>query len=282
MSRNGNSANISVIAGARIAGPATYTPSYMPQGAQKPISAKAEFNVYTNKGDKKQSFRITAWGGMADAIARGGATGKEITIFAELGSYEGRVWMPMPDGTRQVVTKPDGTPLLITKNGLTVQNIIWGRDSSKTIASELQAGVRPQDWDRPGTPGNQQWLQVCATRNAAQYVQGQPQFGYANVDETRVPQGAQIVMPQAANNAQAPAAQPQAQGNQVIVNGQQMGYAMPANNAPAANTLQHVANPGAVQNTMPAQPTQPGAYTPNTQPAAQPAANGFPQNNVVM
>jgi hypothetical protein len=281
--------DIANIIGARIAGRPTYSPAYTVAGVEKPRSAKVEFNVFKNKGEKKLVFRITAWGGMADAIARGGAVGKKITFSAEIIPFEGRVWMPMPDGSHQFVTKPDGTPLTNWKTGYTIMDMEWGRDSAKTIANEIAGGLRPVGWDNAASPDRQMWLQTCANRNVTKFQIGAQTFEYANVDIKNLPQGAQIIQNTVANNVaqnqpitqqfvQPAMQQPQTQqypqpghGNpsnimpktkpqNVMVNGQNMGYVMPG---AQQQPQQMVANPIAVQQGMPtlqtgfAQPTQP-------------------------
>ncbi len=271
--------DIATIIAARIAGRPTYTPAHTVPGVDKPRSAKIEFNVFKNRGEKKLVFRVTAWGGMADAIARGGAVGKEITLMAEIIPFEGRVWMPLPDGSHQFVTKPDGTPLMQWKTGYTIMDMNWGADSAKSIANEIAQGLRPAGWNQVGTPDHQAWLQICANRNAAKFQQGMVTFEYANVNIANLPQGAVITSGVVANNVaaqQAPVQQAPVQ-QQVVVNGQPMGYAMPGANT---QPVQHVANPAAVQQTVPAQggavqtgyaqpvvaaaAVQPGGYQPVT------------------
>lgn len=235
-----NAANVSTFNGARIAGVATYTPNHIMPGGQKPNGAKAEFNIFQNAGKKKFVFRITAWGKMADVIARSGSVGKEVSIIASVGSYEARVWLINPDGSRQFVTKPDGNPLLTTKVGFTIQSLTFGADSAKTIADEIALGKRPANWNAAGHADQVAWKNLCATKNAEQYVPGAVTFGLANVF---LPPGAQIVQPQVVNNTATGTAQfagntiavgaaipgqvPIIPPQNVMVNGQNMGYAMP-------------------------------------------------------
>jgi len=261
--------DIANIIGSRIAGRPTYTPAHQLAGTDKIRSSKIEFNVFKNRGEKKLVFRVTAWGGMADAIARGGAVGKKVTFSAEIIPFEGRTWMPMPDGSHQFVTKPDGTPLMQWKTGYTIMDMEWGRDSAKTVANEIAQGMRPIGWDNPASPDRAVWLQICANRNAAQFQNGAPTFEYADVNVSNLPQGAVVVLPRVANNAA-----PVAQAQPVVVNGQQMGYQMPA--AQVVQPVQHVANPAAIaQVTQPATPVQTGYAQPAA--VAQPviAAGGY-------
>ena len=258
-----NAVNVTTFAGARIAGVATYTPSHIKAGMQKPISAKAEFNIYQNAGDKKFQFRVTAWGKMADVVARSGAAGKEVTIIASVGSFEARVWMPMPDGSRQFVVKPDGTPLTTQKVGFTIQQLVFGADSAKTIAEEIAMGKRQPGWNIAGHADNIAWKNTCAQRNAEQYVQGSAVFGLAKVF---LPEGAQIVANTVANNV----------ANSVIPTN---GYTAPVTGA----ATQYVANPSAVNATIPATPVGGGYVAPvivNGQNMGMPVQQNVPNAQV--
>lgn len=264
--KNGNGANTATLIGCRIAGAPTYAPAHINQGG-KQISAQCTFNVFQNIRGKRMVFNITAWGKMADSIARGGATGKEVTIIASLNSYKGRVWLPTQQGMQpQFVTLPDGSPMQIDKIGFTIENLSWGADSAKTIQEEIMTGLRPQGWNDPTQAGHAQWQQECARRNAIQFQPGMEFFGYAKVRQVQgqivannvatqgQPQAGTATQYQANPNAVAGAmpAQPQGAGyqqnagggnqagwsgqtqpqGQVQVNGVNMGYAMPQNQAP--------------------------------------------------
>jgi hypothetical protein len=258
--RGFNSVNLT---NCRIAGPATYIPAHTKPGATKPTDAQAKFTVYQNIRNKKMEFRITAWGKMADVIARGGSTGKQIHLQCSIHSYRGRVWLPTPDGAqRQFVTRADGQPLMETKIGFTLEHMNFGVDSSKTIQEEIQSGFRPVGWSDPTQPGYQQWRQICANNNAIQFQPGMTQFGYAKVSQpngqvvqnnannnfnqqNQMPntgaaqQFQQPVAPQQNQNfqqanvggfqgaAQQPVAPQQNQNNAQYVNGQYVGQAMP-------------------------------------------------------
>lgn len=270
-------ANLVQMMGCRIAGSPNYIPAYVKTGGDpnKPIQAQCKFSVYMNVRNRKMKFEITAWGKMADIIARSGATGKEITIFAEMNSYKGRVWLPTPDGQpRQHVTLADGQPLLIDKIGFTIRNMHWGPDSAKTIQEEIMAGRRPQGWNDPTSPGKQQWLQMCADRNRQQYVPGNTMFGYARVT---MPQNGQVVAGNVANQAQGGGynqtgqAQMQPNMQQNVQNQQVGGYQQPvqpqqnmAPNQPVNVNGQHMGY--AMPNQQQAQPMQNGGYQPQQQP----------------
>lgn len=290
-------ANTVAMMGCRIAGAPNYTPAYTKNGqADKVIQAQCKFAVYQNVRGKRLKFDITAWGKMADIIARSGATGKEITMFCEMNSYRGRVWLPTPDGQpSQHVTLADGQPLLIDKVGFTIRNMHWGPDSSKTIQEEIMAGRRPQGWNDPTSPGKQQWVQMCANLKNQQYVPGNVTFGYARVT---MPTNGQVVGNTVANQAQGGGytgqaqmqpnqpvqpnqqmggyqqqiqpnqpIQPVQQNQPVNVNGQHMGYAMP--------------NQQMQQQQSGYQPKQqPMGYDPNQQ--AQQQQGGYAQTNVNM
>jgi hypothetical protein len=206
--------SIANLVGARVAGMAIYTPGYLKAGQEKPVPAKCDVNVTVNVKTRKHSFKVTGWGGMADIMARGCAVGKELTIIGRLDSYKGRVWMA-PDANNNInyFTNSDGTPFLTTKVGITIETLHFGADSKKCIVDEINTGKRPLNYAVPGSGEEQQWLQMCATKNAELYVQGSQMFGYAKV---RVLDGTTPVPAQVANNTGT--AQFAANVNQQVVN----------------------------------------------------------------
>ncbi len=221
------------LTGARIAGQATFTPSYQKPGSDKPIPSKCDVNVTVNVRQRKHTFKITGWGKMAEIMARGCAVGKELTVDGRLDSYRGNCWLP-PDaaGNINFVANADGTPLKITKVGITVEDIHFGADSKKLIAEEVNAGLRPLNYAVPGSVEQTQWLQMCATKNNEQYVPGNATFGYAKV---RIIEGTTLVNPavaqnavqgaaQFANNVQQQVVNPAVQP--VVVHNQAMGYSV--------------------------------------------------------
>jgi len=197
---NGHGINVVTLIDCRIAGPATYIPEHPKQNAQpgdKNIQAQADFTVFQNIRDKKMTFEITAWGKMADVVARGGATGKQVHLVCSLHSFRGKVWFPVPDGApRSFVTRADGQPLLIEKTGLTLEDISFGTDSAKTIQEEIARGFRPVGWNDPANPGYQDWRNRCAQNNALQYQPGMEWFGYAKVKTYGQPTQQQFNQPQ--------------------------------------------------------------------------------------
>jgi len=233
-------------ANARIAGEARYTPSYIKQGEQKPISQRAEFGIFVNdRNGKACVFRMTAWGGLADSIAKHAPSGKEVTIIADATSYESRVTYQDAAGNMQFVTNPaTGQPLTTTKVGFVVRQILYGNDSEKWIQNEIAAGLRPQFWNVPGHQDAVTWSNECKRRNAEQFQYGMNKFGFAKV--AQIPQGAQYAPPQNSGNAQV-----QNVGNPNVV-AQNMGAPNPAagmSNNPG-NTG-YAQNPAAGMNTNP-------------------------------
>lgn len=180
---NGRSINTVTLIDCRIAGPANYTPAHYKPGSDKETQAQAKFSVYQNIRSKKMTFPITAWGKMADVIARGGATGKQLHLICSMHSYRGRVWFPTPDGAeRQFVQLMDGQPLLIDKIDLTLEDISFGADSAKTVQAEIENGFRPAGWNNPASPDYRAWREQCAVNNATQFDETMTNwFGYARV-----------------------------------------------------------------------------------------------------
>lgn len=242
--------NVTFVA-ARVAGAPSYTPQYVPAGGDvnKPNRAMCTFKVFQNINGKPSKFAITAFGKMADVIARSAATGKELTLFCECHSYQGKIPVPntAPGAPLNFITGQDGQAILVEKTGFILRRIHFGADSDKTVQTEIQNGQRPALWNVAGHADNLAWKTVCQQRNALEYRADMTNFGYAIV---RQPNG-QIVS--AAVNVSTPAAgfQGTAQYNAapvvpaapVNVNGVNMGYQTPAV-APVAPVTAPVASGG--------------------------------------
>ncbi len=256
----------------RIAGPAKYTPAYTTADG-KNISAKAEFNVIENvrgKNEHKNTIRLTAWGGLADTLARSGAPGKKLSVFTTYRTYKAHVWYPQPDGSRSKIAMPDGSFMTTTKGGFTVDKIDFDTDSKKQIAAEIDMynnsnGTdicgRPQGWDVEGSQQAQIWDNIMAARNNAVFQPGMKKFVFAEVQA--IPQGASYTPPKSAGTAQVAVQQPVAQAPV------QQGFTPPVGNpnvAVQAGQVQvHGQNMGQVF-TQPVAPTQQG-FTPPVAPA---------------
>jgi len=212
MSGSSTGFNVVTIVGARVAGTPVYTPSNIPAGKQEPVRAMCNFTVYQNLNDNKPSrFRITAWGKLADVVAKSCAPGKELTLMCEINSYKGKIPVPglQPGQPVQYITGPEGVPLLIEKVGFTLRRIQFGADSNKQIAAEIQRGERRPFWNVEGHPDNIAWKETCNMRNSIQYTPGMTKFGYAEIKQ---PNGQIIQTQQPTNNytAQPATSYPQA------------------------------------------------------------------------
>jgi hypothetical protein len=245
-------------AGIRVLGQLTYIPAHMKNG--KEINARATIPVRANshrghdrqgQPGRKDDFKLTVWGKLADTCARSCSPGKCIDVVCEPNSYLGKVFNP--DGSMRMDAA--GQAIEVNKVGFTVREIVFGEESRKFVTEEIQAGKRPVGWDTPGTPDHQQWQNTLNTRKAIQW-DGGPVFGYARVV---IPQGQGIQLmgqapaaPQQAPVYNAPAQQaPQnapVYGQAPLPN--QVNQALPpqgqapANQAPAQGAQQTAVGPG--------------------------------------
>ena len=186
-----------VLIGVRVAGAPMYTPAYMPVGGTKPIRQMATVSVIQNVGDQKNTYKLTAWGGMADTIAKSCAPGKELTFKCTINTFKGRI--PLTTVPGQPVSyqlDANGQFLTTTKVGFTIDNIHFGFDSRDQLIKEIQEGIRPQFWNVPGHADEGRWKQMIEARNNLKFVPGSQRFGYATV---RQPNG-QLVDPATAFN----------------------------------------------------------------------------------
>lgn len=215
--------------GVRVAGEPLYTPAYIPTGANKPIRQRAEVSVIQNIGDTKNTYKLTAWGPMADVIAKSCAPGKDITVTCEVHTYKGKV--PLASNVQnapvQYATDSNGQAVLANKVGFTIKTIHFGADSENQLINEIADGSRPAFWNVIDHQDYINWKAWKDQRNGIKYVMGNQRFGYSKV---RQPNG-QIIDPATINsyNAAGTAVVNQYAGNTAAVSGR---FAMPNPNTP--------------------------------------------------
>lgn len=158
--------------------PLIYTPAHRkPDG--KEISARLVIPVLINEYGQTDpdGYRLIAWGGRADLFAKNLPKGKEMHFFATSRSY----WANVFNNAGQQIMQPDGvTPLQVRQLSFTIRDFVWGADSFASLQAEIAAGIRPADWNVPGSPGNTAWKQILAQRAATFYMGGEI-YGYAKV-----------------------------------------------------------------------------------------------------
>ena len=205
MAGSARSKAIVTLMSVRVAGNPDYIPAHTAPGKDKPTSQRALFRVFHNDGgDKANVFSCTAWGKLADAVARGCGAGKEISINGELKSYPAKVWQDLGNGNRQPQRNADGSFVMTTKVGIKVDSIIFGSDSNTLAVDEIGKGLRPPLYNVIGSQDEMTWKNMCKQKNAEQYVPNSLKFGNA---EVKLPAGAApITAPQTGTGY----AQPQA------------------------------------------------------------------------
>lgn len=231
MPGSARSLQISQFIGLRVAS-TTYYPAHSKNGVN--ISQRLVINAFMNIASRANNgqgrnevITLTAWGKLADSCAISMSPGKEFHCFAELHTYDGRVFV-----NNQPLVGNDGQPITTRKTSFTIVRLLFGMESAKTIAMEIQQGIRRPMWDKEGTPDYEHWRQVLNMRKGLQFTPGAPMFGYAKVATIQGPGiGAYI----------------QGQPAQQTVNATAVENAV----------VNAAANPGSVQNTF--APTAPAA-----------------------
>lgn len=161
-----------------------YTPAHI-KADGKPVSARLVVPILVNEYGKTDpsSYRLVAWGALADLFAKNLSQGKEMNFICDGSSYWGNVFYS--DGT-QVMQKDGLTPLQTRQTSFTIRSFTWGSDSNRTTDEEITAGMqsgegrRPAQWKIVGSPDNLTWKQMLAMRKQTFYMGGE-RYGYAKV-----------------------------------------------------------------------------------------------------
>ncbi len=160
-----------------------YTPAHTkPDG--KAVRARLQIPVLVNVYGKADpnSFRLIAWGGLADMLAKNLSQGKEMTFICDASSYWGNVY----NNTNAQILQPDGTPLQVRMTSFVIREFVWGGDSERTKIEEINVamasgeGRRPAQWNVPGSPDNLTW-KALLTRRGQSFYNGGEKYGYAKV-----------------------------------------------------------------------------------------------------
>lgn len=267
-------------AGLRVAGELTLIPAHFVNG--KFVNARCIIPAYmnSNKGTntdgtpgRSDTFRFVAWGKLAMICAKSMPIGKAFDCAVSPHSYLGRVYNP--DGSLRIDAA--GQPIQTSKVAFTIEDIVFGEESDKTISQEEQMGLRPIGWNDRNNPNYNLWIDTLRTRQAAVWDMVSPAFGYARVT---IPVGPGIVLAQ----PQQEAAQQGQFVNTVqdVANGmaapvQNQGFQAPVQNQgfrPAAPVNQAYQAPVANQGFRPAAPVNQGFQAPVANQGFQrPAAN---------
>jgi hypothetical protein len=186
MPGSARSLQISQFIGLRVAS-TNYYPAHSKNGVN--ISQRLVINAFMNIASRANNgqgrnevITLTAWGKLADSCAISMSPGKEFHCFAELHTYDGRVFE-----NNQPMMRADGTPLTTRKTSFTITRLLFGMESAKTINMEIQQGIRMPNWDKEGTPDYEHWRQQLNARKGLQYDPSKPMFGYAKVAQIQGP-----------------------------------------------------------------------------------------------
>ena len=186
MSGSARSLAISMFSGLRVAS-TNFTPEYSKNGNN--INAKLVVNAFMNIVSKandgagrNEAVPFTFWGKLAHTGAKSMSPGKEFNCIAQLHVYNGRVFQPgAPGQPGSPILGADGQPITTKKFSFTVSMMTFGEESDKHIANEIQAGVRPAGWSIAGSKDQAQWKEILKQRQAIQFNQQSPTYGYARV-----------------------------------------------------------------------------------------------------
>lgn len=164
------------LVGLRVSVQPTYIPGYEKNG--QTINPCLKVRAFVNrKNGRSDIYDLRLWGKLADIGAKSLSVGKEFHAEVRPESYEGRVWR---DKGKELVLNSDGTPCTVLKSAFVVKDIVFGAESNKHIAEEIQSGKRPANYN-DGGQGSQTWSAILKARTAYLYDGKSATFGYANV-----------------------------------------------------------------------------------------------------
>lgn len=176
--------------GARVAGTLTYVPAHISKG--KEVNSRCVIPIYcnSNKGTdqrtgekgRSDSFKLVAWGKLADTCCKSLPVGKALDAITKPQSYMGRLF----DMNGQQRNDVAGAGIMAEKTSFVIMEINFGEESTKTIAEEIQTGRRPINWDKPNHPDFEVWRTVLKNRQMSVWDGVSPAFWFARVS---IPQG---------------------------------------------------------------------------------------------
>ncbi len=192
----GRSLAMAEFVGTRVAGQLSWVPAHTNAAGEK-VMSRVEIPVYANTGrgkdpktgekGRKDAYKFIVWGPMADTCCKSLPTGRELSIFGRPDPYMGKLYNA--DHTARLDIT--GKEIMIPKMAFVVFDLKFGHDSAKQIATEIQTGRRPHNWNVPNHPDWALWVKILNDRQAVVWDGRAPTFGYSRVI---VPQGAGVVI----------------------------------------------------------------------------------------
>ena len=176
----------------------TYTPAHINAQGKK-VNARLVIPILINEYGRSEpdSYRLIAWGKMADMFAKNLNKGKEMHFYLTGSSYWGDVYSHV-DGV-QMLDK-DNRPLQTRQVSFIIRDFVWGSDGMDTLMDEINNGIatgegrRPAQWNFPGTPDNQLWKQMLAARTNTFFSQAHLQAGVFGFARVRPPKGGGAIL----------------------------------------------------------------------------------------
>ena len=137
-----------------------YYPAHSKNGVN--ISQRCTINAFLNVASRdgegrRDVVQLTAWGKLGDTCAKSMSPGKEFHCSAKLKTFEARVFH-----NDAPIIAADGTAITTRKTGFSITELLFGEESAKHIANEIQSGIRPIDWNQAGPAGYAAWREKRA------------------------------------------------------------------------------------------------------------------------
>ena len=139
------------------------------------ISERLTFTLALDN-ERRDRFRMVAWGEMADRLAKTCHKGRQLEVMATVQSYNSYVY-----GLGGEPIVQHGNKVMARKVCFCISKAYVGKESKAHIDYELSCGIRPNNWDDENHPNSTLWEEMLKSRDEAVYDGKSDTFGFAKV-----------------------------------------------------------------------------------------------------
>jgi len=173
----------SFFSGVRVAGQLVYVTANNINGVQQDqkVTIPVYRNYLVNGEERSDNFNFTVWGKLADVCCKRLSPGMALDIDCEPRPYMGKLF----DKNGNLRLDNTGQAIEVQKTAYKINQIIFGEESEKFIAGDIQKGNRPIEWRNANHPNTIAWKAHLATSKGVSWDGSSKIFGFARVVITK-------------------------------------------------------------------------------------------------